>query len=138
MRYAQINETNICVGTSNLKGEVTAAYTIPITDDVDPLGKKWENGAWVDGPVPAASYKILTKLQAIERLMTDGGMTPAELVTAKADANLAFYWMIWEFAGTDDVNRASPNTAAVLAALRDNGYITQAELDAIMANWPTE
>lgn len=89
------------------------------------------------GPAPTV-YKILTKLQAIERLMVDGGMTPAELVTAKADPNLAFYWMIWEFAGTDDVNRASPNTAAVLAALRDNSYITQAELDAIMANWPTE
>ena len=89
------------------------------------------------GPAPTV-YKILTKLQAISVLMTEGGMTPAELVTAREDANLKFYWMVWEFAGTDDVNRNSPNTAAVLAALRDNGYITQAELDAIMANWPTE
>jgi hypothetical protein len=90
-------------------------------------------------PAPAPSiYKILTKLQAIDVLMTEGGMTPAELVTAREDPNLKFYWMVWEFAGTDDVNRDSPNTAAVLGALRDNGYITQAELDAIMANWPTE
>ena len=138
MRYAQINTDNICVSVSDLKGEVTAPHMIAIADDAFPIGKKWQNSTWVDGPAPAASYKILTKLQAIERLMVDGGMTPAELVTAKADANLAFYWMIWEFAGTDDVNRASPNTAAVLAALRDNSYITQAELDAIMANWPTE
>jgi hypothetical protein len=89
------------------------------------------------GPAPTV-YKILTKLQAIQVLMTEGGMTPAELVTAREDPNLKFYWMVWEFAGTDDVNRDSPNTAAVLAALRDNGYITQGELDAIMANWPTE
>ena len=138
MRYAQINTDNICTSVSDLKGEVTAAHMIPIADDAFPIGKKWENGAWVDGPAPAASYKILTKLQAINVLMTEGGMTPAELVTAREDANLKFYWMVWEFAGTDDVNRNSPNTAAVLAALRDNSYITQAELDAIMANWPTE
>ena len=138
MRYAQIDTDSICVSVSDLKGEITADNMIPIADDAFPIGKKWESSTWVDGPAPAASYKILTKLQAIERLMVDGGMTPAELVTAKADANLAFYWMIWEFAGTDDVNRVSPNTAAVLAALRDNSYITQTELDAIMANWPTE
>lgn len=138
MRYAQINADNICEAISDLKGEVTAAHMIPIADDENPIGKKWENGAWVDGPAPAASYKILTKLQAISLLMTDGGMTLPELVTAREDANLKGYWMIWEFAGTDDVNRASPNTAAVLAALRDNSYITQAELDAIMANWPTQ
>jgi hypothetical protein len=137
MRYAQINTDNICTVVSNLKGEVTAAHMIPIADDENPIGKKWENGAWADVVSPTV-YKILTKLQAINVLMTQGGMTPAELVTAREDANLKFYWMVWEFAGTDDVNRDSPNTAAVLAALRDNGYITQGELDAIMANWPTE
>ena len=138
MKYAQIDENNICTVVSDLKGEVTAAHMIPIADDASPIGKKWENSAWVDGPAPATSYKILTKLQAISLLMTEGGMTLPELVIAREDANLKGYWMIWEFAGTDDVNRASPNTAAVLAALRDNSYITQAELDAIMANWPTE
>ena len=137
MKYAQINADGICEVVSDLKGEVTAAHMIQIADDAFPIGKKWENGAWNDVAVPTV-YKILTKLQAISVLMTEGGMTPAELVTAREDANLKFYWMVWEFAGTDDVNRNSPNTAAVLAALRDNGYITQAELDAIMTNWPTE
>ena len=137
MRYAQTNTDNICVAVSDLNGEVTAANMIQIADDAFPIGKKWENGTWNDVAAPTV-YKILTKLQAIQVLMTEGGMTPAELVIAREDANLKFYWMVWEFAGTDDVNRNSPNTAAVLAALRDNGYITQAELDAIMANWPTE
>ena len=89
------------------------------------------------GPAPTV-YKILTKLQAIGVLMSIGGMTPAEMVTAREDANLKFEWMVWEFAGTADVTRDSPNTAAVLAALVRESYITQAESDAIMSNWPTE
>jgi len=137
MIYAQINADGICEAVSDLKDKVNAAHMIPIADNENPIGKKWENGIWNNVAAPTI-YKILTKLQAIERLMTDGGMTPTELVTAREDPNLKFYWMVWEFAGTDDVNRNSPDTAAVLAALQDNGYITQAELDAIMANWPTE
>ena len=88
-------------------------------------------------PVPT-TYKVLTKLQAIGVLMSIGGMTPAEIVTAREDPNLKFEWMVWGFAGTSDVTRESPNTAAVLAALVRESYITQAESDAIMANWPTE
>ena len=90
-------------------------------------------------PEPApTTYKVLTKLQAIEVLMSIGGMTPAEMVTAREDPNLKFEWMVWEFAGTADVTRNSPNTAAVLAALMREEYITQTEVDAIMTNWPTE
>jgi hypothetical protein len=70
--------------------------------------------------------------------MSQGGMTLDDLATAYEDANLKKYWLVWEWAGADDINRDSDNTAEVLAALRDNNYITQAELDAIMANWPTE
>ena len=89
------------------------------------------------GPAPTV-YKILTKLEAYTLLMVHGGMTKAEIVAANNDPELAFEWLLWAAAKTDDINRNSPNTAAVLAALRDNGYITQGELDAIMANWPTE
>ena len=137
MRYAQTNTDNICVAVSDLNGEVTAANMIQIADDAFPIGKKWENGTWNDVAAPTV-YKILTKLEAYTLLMVHGGMTKAEIVAANNDPELAFEWLLWAAAKTDDINRNSPNTAAVLAALRDNGYITQGELDAIMANWPTE
>jgi hypothetical protein len=107
------------------------------------------NGEWVindqaaydayEEPTPDVTYKILTKNEAFARLMIDGGMTKAEIVAANKDEELAFEWMMWDAAKPDDINRNSSNTMAVLIALRDATaqYITQAELEAIMANWPT-
>lgn len=47
MRYAQINESGICIADSFLSGEVIAENMIPLTDEEpSPLTKKYVNGVW--------------------------------------------------------------------------------------------
>lgn len=49
--YAQLDETGICVGLSDLSGEVTADNMILLGSyDTSVLGKKYENGVWVEVP----------------------------------------------------------------------------------------
>lgn len=46
MIYAQINEENICVGVSQLSGEVDDPLLIPVAEfDSSVIGKKYVNGA---------------------------------------------------------------------------------------------
>ena len=51
MYYAQINDENICIAVSKLHGEVKEGnlLQIPIYDS-SILGKKYENGKWMDIP----------------------------------------------------------------------------------------
>ena len=66
-RYAQINEEGLVVSDSRLSGEVTADNMIPISDDFDLTGKKYENGEWVDyTPEYAESEPTMTQLDVIE------------------------------------------------------------------------
>ena len=47
MVYAQLNDKKICVGVSDLSGEVVADNMIKIDDfDTTLLGKKYNNGSW--------------------------------------------------------------------------------------------
>lgn len=49
--YAQLDETGLCVGLSGLSGEITADNMILLESyDTTILGKKYENGAWVEVP----------------------------------------------------------------------------------------
>lgn len=49
--YAQLDETGICVGLSDLSGEVTADNIILLESyNTSVLGKKYENGVWVEVP----------------------------------------------------------------------------------------
>jgi hypothetical protein len=63
MRYAQIDSNGVCVVVSDLSGEVNAPHMIPIADDENPIGMKWENGEWVElppvEPEPQLSSPIL-------------------------------------------------------------------------------
>lgn len=64
--YAQINENNICVGISNLSGEVIADNMIRIdTMDTSLLGKKYNSGSWetVETTEPQPESE-LTQLQS--------------------------------------------------------------------------
>lgn len=69
MFYAQINESNICVAISNLTEKVQDTRLIPIGFmDVGLIGKKYENGEWVEVPIPeppiSETDKKLLKIQA--------------------------------------------------------------------------
>lgn len=50
MRYAQIDSSGMCVAVSDLSGEVDSPNMIIIGDEEDPIGMRWENGYWVQGP----------------------------------------------------------------------------------------
>ena len=53
MRYAQIDEKGICFADSYLSGEVHADNMIPLNENaVSPLGKKYNNGVWIDVEQP--------------------------------------------------------------------------------------
>jgi hypothetical protein len=62
MRYAQLDENNIVIGTSDLHSAVDLPYMIPIDGIAeDILGKKYENGQFVDsGIVPPEPPKWIT------------------------------------------------------------------------------
>ncbi len=47
MYYAQLDENNICVGVSDLSGEIIADNMIRIEEmNTDLIGKKYNNGNW--------------------------------------------------------------------------------------------
>ena len=51
MFYAQINENNICQAVSDLTEKVHDVRLVPIGFmDVELIGKKYENGEWVEVP----------------------------------------------------------------------------------------
>ena len=50
--YAQLNQDNICVGLSQLSGEVKADNMVLLEDyDISIAGKKYEDEIWVEIPV---------------------------------------------------------------------------------------
>ena len=45
--YAQLDENNICIGISQLSGQVEASNMVPIDNlDIDKIWRKYENGQW--------------------------------------------------------------------------------------------
>ena len=47
--YAQIDENNVCIGVSQLSGEVEAANMIRLNSmDISLFGKLYNNGEWED------------------------------------------------------------------------------------------
>lgn len=75
----------------------------------------------------------LTKLQFISLGQKAGGMTDAQLVAARGDANLAAMWIKLELA--EQVDRDNADTQTAISALDALGYLpngAQAVLDA----WP--
>ena len=51
MIYAQLDMNNICTGISQLSGEVQAPNMLQIEHyDATLMGKKYENGVWVELP----------------------------------------------------------------------------------------
>lgn len=51
--YAELDENNICKAVSDLSGEVIADNMIPLeTYDTTLLGKRYEDGEWVEVPQP--------------------------------------------------------------------------------------
>ena len=65
--YAQLNENNVCIGISQLSGEVTVPNMIPINSfDSDKLWRKYENGQWSADKFEPISIAPLDEFQALK------------------------------------------------------------------------
>lgn len=102
MFYAQLNEENICIGISQLSGEVKAENMIELDGyDTPLLGKRWTRQGWEEVPrpeqeAPAPTVDRLARLEAQTLLLADAiadiyeellGKAPAELKELVAEKN---------------------------------------------------
>lgn len=77
MFYAQLNEENICIGISQLSGEVKAENMIEIeTHDVGLLNKRWTRQGWEEVPrpeqeAPAPTVDRLARLETQNLILMD-------------------------------------------------------------------
>lgn len=85
--YAQLNENNICVGVSQLSGEVTADNMVQIESaDTGYLWKKFQDNTWStesfepQTEAPITEFEQLKQNQALmqaaldDLLLTEGGI----------------------------------------------------------------
>ncbi len=79
--YAQLNENNICIGISQLSGEVIQPNMIEIQSlDNDKLWRKYENKAWSAEkfePQSTAPITEFEQLKAEQQVLSD---TVAEIL----------------------------------------------------------
>ncbi|OFV69245.1 hypothetical protein [Acetobacterium wieringae] len=86
--YAQLNENKVCIGISQLSGEVIQDNLIEIPSaDSGYLWKKFENGAWSTGSfepqstAPISEFEELkVKNTALQTDLTNTKLAMAELV----------------------------------------------------------
>jgi len=81
-------------------------------------------------------YRYVTRLEFIDMLQTHAGVTDANLVAAKGDANLAALWLKLDMAVS--IARDSAVTMQGLDALVATGYIDAAGKQAVLDNWGRE
>lgn len=65
--YAQLNENKVCIGISQLSGEVIQENLIELQSaDAGYLWKKFENGAWSTGTFEPQSTAPITEFEALK------------------------------------------------------------------------
>lgn len=130
-RYAQIDETNLCISVSDLSGPVSGDHLIPIADDEFPLGKIRSGKKWIAGP---KAPRALTFREFIALAYDHGGLTAAKYSEAKGNPLYAIFFDMLQAA--DGVEKTDPFTVSGAEAFVAGGIIDQAGADAIFANWP--
>lgn len=84
-RYAQLDASNVAMGYSDLTGEVDAPHMIPIGDDDNFTGWRYENGQWIE-PEPVAPgpehVSDISDRQFFQALAIRGETTEAEALDA--------------------------------------------------------
>lgn len=87
--YAELDENNICKAVSDLSGKVDKPTMIPLeTYDVSLLGKKYDNGEWleVEQPEPAKPEPTqLDRIEATVNSIAENGTSYDEMAAAIAE-----------------------------------------------------
>ena len=128
--YAQLDDNNLVVGINQTTGTIDAAHMVEIAEyDASLLGKKYENGVFVEGPAVVLP-SIITKLALLNR------MTDAEFIgiinAAKTDAEVELWKTRFDNATTIDLDDGS-RVVAGFPMLVTKGLLTQERATAILA-----
>ena len=129
--YVQLNDSNIVTGVTQAAGTIDAANMIEIPEyDTSLLGKKYENGVFVEGPVVVLP-SIITKLALLNR------MTDAEFIgiinAAKTDAEVELWKTRFDNATSIDLNDGS-RVVAGFPMLITKGLLTQERATKILTD----
>jgi len=121
--YVQLDDNNSVTGVTQTTGTIDAAHMIEIAEyDTTLLGKKYENGVFVDGPVVVLP-SIITKIAFLNR------MTDAEFIgiinAAKTDAEIELWKTRFDNATSIDLADGS-RVVAGFPMLVTKGLLTQA------------
>lgn len=120
--YVQLDDNNIVTGVTKAANTIDAANMIEIAEyDTSLLGKKYENGVFVEGPVVVLP-SIITKIALLNR------MTDAEFIgiinAAKTDAEVELWKTRFDNATTIDLADGS-RVVAGFPMLVSKGLLTQ-------------
>lgn len=129
--YVQLDDNNLVVGINQTTGTIDAAHMIEIAEyDTTLLGKKYENGVFVDGPAIVLP-SIITKLALLNR------MTDAEFIgiinAAKTDAEVELWKTRFDNATTIDLDDGS-RVVAGFPMLVTKGLLTQERATKILTD----
>lgn len=113
--------------------------------DVPPLGvakpQQFDGQRWrvttapADRPQPPPKpYAELTRVEFLDALQEHGGVSDANLVASRADANLGAFWLKLEMAVS--IARDDAKTTAGLDALISLGFLDASGKQAVLDNWP--
>ena len=79
--YAQLNENNICIGISQLSGEVIQPNMIDIQSfDNDKLWRKYENKAWSSEKFEPQSTAPISEFEQLKAEQQELSDTVAEIL----------------------------------------------------------
>lgn len=129
--YVQLNDNNIVVGVTKAADTIDAANMIEIAEyDASLLGKKYENGVFVEGP-PLVLPSIITKIALLNR------MTDAEFIgiinAAKTDAEVELWKTRFDNATSIDLDDGS-RVVAGFPMLVTKGLLTQERATKILTD----
>lgn len=87
--YAELDESNICKAVSDLSGEVIADTMIPLeTYDTSLLGKRYEEGEWIEVAQPESVEPEPTEDELQWRAITDLEIAQMEYYQALTDLEI--------------------------------------------------
>ena len=127
--YVQLDDNNLVMGVTKATDTINAANMIEIPEyDTSLLGKKYENGVFVEGPAVILPI-IITKIALLNR------MTDAEFIgiinAAKTDAEVELWKTRFDNSTSIDLNDGN-RVVAGFPMLVTKGLLTQERATAIL------